>query len=58
MLWILSRSVLDDAAHYNINTNNIQQEMAPIKSCVTQLSLINFERQRPFFGWLPLENIK
>ena len=57
-LRILSRSILDDAAQYNISASDIQREMAPIKPRVQQPSLIDFESQRPFFGWLPLENVK
>lgn len=44
--------------HTIITASDIQQEMAPVKPHITQPSLIDFEAQRPFFGWLLLENVK
>ena len=57
-LHILYRSVLDDAARYNITASDIQQAMTPVKPRVTRPLLINFEAQRLYFGLLPFENVK
>ena len=54
----MCQCVLNHAKEYNISVNDIQQEMYPVKVCISKVSKIEYESKRSYFLDLPVDAVK